>query len=119
MPFRILIHLVFVSVFLFWSTFSCSAFLGEEVWNWYHSEHIQEKTPDDCCPKDGHKKRIESKNITQTLQKQGFDIEPFIPQNEKAFYGNETKVNYQTSYYQNPNYDKQSLFFTDTIRLLL
>ena len=119
MLFRFLIHLVFVSVFVFWSTFSCSAFFNEEVWNWHHDEHIQEKTPDDCCPKDGHKKQIESKNITQTLQKQSFGIDPCIPQNEKVFHSNEAKVSYQTSYYQAPPYDKQSLFFMDTIRLLL
>lgn len=119
MFFRFLIHLVFVLVFLFWSTFSCSAFINQETWHWHYDEVIQEKTPDDCCPKDGHKKQIESKNITQTLQKQGFDIEPFIPQVEKTFYSNQVETKYHVSYYQNPPYDKQHLFFTETIRLLL
>lgn len=116
---KIFLHLVFLSVFLFWNTFSCTAFTNESVEHEHNTENIHTEVPDDCCPKDGHKKQIESKNLTQTLQKQGFDIEPFIPQNEKVFYSNETKVSYQTSYYQNPTYDKQSLFFTDTVRLLL
>lgn len=119
MFFRFLIHLVFVSVFLFWSTFSCTAFASEEVWHWHHDEVIQEKTSDDCCPKDGHKKQIEWKNIIQTLQKQGFDIEHFIPKNEKTFFDKKTQTNHQVSYYQSPQHDRQSLFFIDTIRLLL
>jgi hypothetical protein len=119
MFFRFLIHLVFVSVFLFWSTFSCTVFVSEESWHWHHDEVIQEKTSDDCCPKDGHKKQIEWKNTVQTLQKQGFDIEPFIPQYEKVIYGAGNEMKFLVSYYQNPPHDKQSLFFTDTVRLLL
>ena len=119
MFFRFITHLVFVWVFLFWSTFSCTAFTDKEEWHWHYDEIVQEKTHDDCCPKDGHKKQIEWKNIIQTLQKQGFDVDPFIPQNEKVFYDDTIESRYIASCYHSPLHDKQSLFFTDTVRLLL
>ncbi len=116
---KIFLHLVFLSVFLFWNTFSCTAFTNESVEHEHNAENIHTEVPDDCCPKDGHKKQIESKNLTQTLQKQGFDVDPFIPQNEKVFYDDTIESRYIASCYHNPLYDKQSLFFTDTVRLLL
>jgi hypothetical protein len=87
--------------------------------HWHEEEIIYSHESDNCCPKDGHKKQVEWKNNLQVLQKQGFDNDPFISQNERVFYSNEKGVNYQPSYYQSPSFDKQSLFFIDTIRLLL
>ncbi len=87
--------------------------------HWHEQEIAHLHEGDNCCPKDGHKKQVEWKNTAQIVQKQGFDTDLFILQNEKVFYSNEKRVNYQTSFYQNPLFDKQSLFFIDTIRLLL
>lgn len=87
--------------------------------HWHEQEIADLHESDNCCPKDGHKKQVEWKNTLQVLQKQSFDTDHFTLQTEKVFYGDEKSVNYQTSYYQSPLFDKQRLFFIDTIRLLL
>lgn len=79
----------------------------------------EEKLPDDCCPKDGHKKEFENKSIAHAFKKQTLDIIPFVPQPDKLSYAEVSEETHTLLYYQEPSHDRQSTFFTDTIKLLL
>ena len=85
----------------------------------HEEEIIHSHESDDCCPKDGHKKQIESKSISQITQKQSYHFDGALHEKSRVPWFQEIVSISLISYYESPQYDRQSLFFTDTIKLLL
>lgn len=85
----------------------------------HEQEIIHSHESDDCCPKDGHKKQIESKSISQIAQKQSYHFDGALPEKGRVLWFQEIVSISLISYYKSPQYDRQGSFFTDTIKLLL
>ncbi len=81
---RFLFHLVFLSVFLFGSTFSCTAFTENMMEHGHEQEIIHSHESDDCCPEDGHKKQVESKSISQVTQKQSYHFDSALTEKDRV-----------------------------------
>lgn len=116
---KIVINILLITTFFFGGTFWCSAFIlhHNAVWE---KQSIQEPPMDDCCPKDGqHKTHIEWKWILSAYHNN--DNEPTdksVSQNNSI----RNYASYQTTYTwlgTTNHKDKQSFFFTETVRLLL
>lgn len=117
---RFILHLVWIFVFLIGSTFSCAAIINENIWGDNHSMNESHTMTDhDCCPEDGHEKEWNIKNLIQIVNKQAFKIVYISLRNTNIWNPEENQYWSIRDIYQNPMYDRQSFFFTDTIRLLI
>lgn len=117
---RFLFHLVFLSVFLFGSIFSCTAYFHSGTNVSIVKYEIEDELPfDHCCPNDGHKQKIEGKTSEQVIQKQDFLNNDNDRNYISLVFTDEYEIYRNVFEYNFPRRDKQSFFFTDTIRFLI